>query len=255
MCSVISPVTPIAWPSPTIAWWLSRMTRLLSSGKIMPTEIRREPCCSVRNSSCAASCSTSCLAALSAFALSGSSPLAAVPDSCRSVGTYSPTFPPRTHPQPSLLPPLSPLVSAAQNVPLPCLSSKDSLSFLLGNSRPGARTLTLPNHPTIPLSTARAFAPTAVVSVLPEIHLNPPLTFVNYPYPIASSDLPTLFRHLSPVRATQPCDEQIANRACKIHSCTASAAPAASPKSPYRKWPRRGTLVDSRGCTAPAHLR
>ena len=121
-----------------------------------------------------------------------SSPLAAVPDSCPSVSACSPTIPPRTHPQPSLLPPLSPLVSAAQNVPLLCLSSKDSLSFLLGNSRPGARTLTLPNHPTIPLSTARAFAPTVVVSVLTEIRLNPPLTFVNYPYRIASSDLPTL---------------------------------------------------------------
>jgi hypothetical protein len=30
------------------------------------------------------------------------------------------------------------------------------------------------------------------VSVLTEIRLNPPLTFVNYPYRIASSDLPTL---------------------------------------------------------------
>ena len=34
--------------------------------------------------------------------------------------------------------------------------------------------------------------PSAVVSVLTEIRLNPPLTFVNYPYRIASSDLPTL---------------------------------------------------------------
>jgi len=192
MCSAISPATPIASPSPTTASWPSSMTRLLSVGKIMPTEIRREPCRSIRKSSYAASCSTSCLAALFAFALSASSPLAAVPDSCRFVSACSPTIPPRTHPQPSLLPPFSPLVSAAQNVPLPCLSSKDSLSFLLGNSRPGARTLTLPNHPTIPLSTARAFAPTAVVSVLTEIRLNPPLTFVNYPYRIASSDLPTL---------------------------------------------------------------
>ena len=134
----------------------------------------------------------SCLAALSASALSASSPLAAVPDSCPSVSACSPTIPRRTHPQTSLLPPLSPLVSAAQNVPLPCLSSKDPLSFLLGNSRPGARSLTLPNHPTRPLSTARASAPTAVVSVLPSIHLNPPLTFLNYPHPIAFSDLPTL---------------------------------------------------------------
>jgi hypothetical protein len=166
----------------------------------MPTEIRREPCRSIRKSSYAASCSTSCLAALFAFALSASSPLAAVPDSCRSVSACSPTIPRRTHPQTSLLPPLSPLVSAAQNVPLPCLSSKDSLSFLLGNSRPGARTLTLPNHPTMPLSTAPASAPTAVVSVLTEIHLNPSLTFLNYLHRIASSDLPTL----SPTSFTTP---------------------------------------------------
>ena len=52
--------------------------------------------------------------------------------------------------------------------------------------------MTLLNHPTMLLSTARASAPTAVVSVLTEIHFNPPLTFVNYPQRIASSDLPTL---------------------------------------------------------------
>jgi hypothetical protein len=52
--------------------------------------------------------------------------------------------------------------------------------------------LTLPNLPTMPLSTARASAPTAVVSLLTEIHLNPPLTFVNYPHRIAASGLPTL---------------------------------------------------------------
>jgi len=93
-------------------------------------------------------------------------------------------------PAPPLPHPPSPLVSAVPNVLLPCLSSKDSLSFLLGNSRPGARTLTLLNHPTMLLSTARASAPTAVVSVLTEIHLNPPPTFLNYPHRIASSDLP-----------------------------------------------------------------
>jgi ParB/RepB/Spo0J family partition protein len=49
--------------------------------------------------------------------------------------------------------------------------------------------------------------------------------------------------------------EQIANRPCKTHSSTASAEPAASYKSPYRKWPgamlfrsprmfRAGALVD-----------
>jgi hypothetical protein len=38
----ISPVTPIASPSPTTASWLSSMIRLVSAGKIMPTEIRRK---------------------------------------------------------------------------------------------------------------------------------------------------------------------------------------------------------------------
>jgi hypothetical protein len=52
--------------------------------------------------------------------------------------------------------------------------------------------LTLPNQPSIPLSTARASAPTARVSPLTEIHLNPPLTFLNHPHLITSSDLPTL---------------------------------------------------------------
>jgi Putative transposase len=86
------------------------------------------------------------------------------------------------------------------NVSLPCLSAKDSLSFLLGNSRTGAHTLTLPNYPTMPPSTARASAPTAVVYVLTAIHLNPPLTFLNYPHRVASSDL----RILSPTSFTTP---------------------------------------------------
>jgi hypothetical protein len=60
--------------------------------------------------------------------------------------------------------------------------------------------LTLLNHPTMLLSTARASAPTAVVSVLTEIHLNRSLTFLNYPHRIASSDLPTL----SPTSFTSP---------------------------------------------------
>jgi len=41
-------------------------------------------------------------------------------------------------------------------------------------------------------------------------------------------------RHLLPVRSTQPCHEQIANRACRTHS---SPAPAASHESSYRKCP------------------
>ena len=132
-------------------------------------------------------------------ALPASWPLAAVPDSCPSVSACSPTSPCRIHLPPLPHPP-SPLVSAAQNVPLPCLSSKDSLSLRLGNSRPGVRTLTPPNHPTIPLSTARASGPTVVVSLPTEIHLNPPLTFVDYPHRIASSDLLLL----SPTSFTSP---------------------------------------------------
>jgi hypothetical protein len=128
----------------------------------------------------------------SASAFSASSPIGGVSLSCPSVNACSPTIQRRTPMQPSLPPPLSPLVSAAQYVPLPCLSAKDSLSFLLGNSRPGAHCLTLPNHPSMPLSTARAPALTVVVSLLSGIHLHPPLAFINYFHQIASSDLLTL---------------------------------------------------------------
>jgi hypothetical protein len=60
--------------------------------------------------------------------------------------------------------------------------------------------LTLPNPPIKPLSTARASATTAVVSLLTFLHLNPPLTFLNFPHRIASSDLQTL----SPTSFTTP---------------------------------------------------
>ncbi len=60
--------------------------------------------------------------------------------------------------------------------------------------------MTLPDRPTMLLSTARASAPTAVVSRFTVLHLNPPLTFVNYPHRIASSDLLTL----SPTSFTSP---------------------------------------------------
>lgn len=60
--------------------------------------------------------------------------------------------------------------------------------------------MTLPNRPIKPLSTARASAPTAVVSLLTVLHLNPSLTFVNYLHRIAFSDLPTL----SPPSFTSP---------------------------------------------------
>jgi hypothetical protein len=129
---------------------------------------------------------------LSASAFSASSPIAGASLSYPSVNACSPTIPRRTPPQPPLPLSPSPLVFAAQNVPLPCLSSKDFLSFLLGNSPPGAHCLTLPNPPSMPLPTAPASARTAGVSPLGGIHLNPPLTFANYPHRIDSSDLLTL---------------------------------------------------------------
>jgi hypothetical protein len=86
----------------------------------------------------------------------------------------------------------NPLVSAAQNVPLPRSSSNEFLYFPLGNLRPGACSLTLPNQPSMPLSTARASVPTAVASPLTEIHLDPALAFQIHRQLITSSHLPTL---------------------------------------------------------------
>ena len=152
-------------------------------------------------SSCAASCFTSCPAALSASAFSASWLIGGAPLSYLSVSAYSPTSLCRTHPQqPLLVHRPSPLVSAVQNVSLPWSSSNDFLYSLLSYLRSGALSLTLPNRPIKPLSTARASAPTAVVSLLTLLHLNPRLTFVNYPHRIASSDLPTL----SPTSSTSP---------------------------------------------------
>ena len=72
------------------------------------------------------------------------------------------------------------------------------------------------NHPTIPLSTARASAPTLVVSLLTEIHLHPPLTFLNYPHRFASSDPPTL----SPTSFTSPLNPTLprTNRESRIQN-------------------------------------
>jgi hypothetical protein len=119
-------------------------------------------------------------------------PIGGAPLSCPSVSACSPTIRRRTHPQPSLPHLPNPLVSAAQNVLLPWSSSNNFLYLLLANPPPGARSLTLPNQASMPLSTARASAPTAGVSPLTEIHLNPPLTFLNHPHLITSSDLLTL---------------------------------------------------------------
>ena len=52
--------------------------------------------------------------------------------------------------------------------------------------------MTLPNQLTMPLSAARACAPTVVVSPLAPLHLNPALTFVNHPRLVVSSPLPKL---------------------------------------------------------------
>ena len=95
--------------------------------------------------------------------------------------------------------------------------------------------MTLPNQPTMPLSTARASAPTAVVSLLTAVRLHPALTSVNHPHLIVALQLSKLLPTRFPTRPTLLFDEQIANRPCKTHSSPASAAPAASYKSPYRK--------------------
>jgi hypothetical protein len=151
-----------------------------------------------RKSSYAASCSTSCLEALSASALSGSWPIAGAPLSYPSVSACSPTSRCRTHPQPSLPHRPSPLVSAVPNVPLPWSSSNDVRYLRLGNSRPGAHSLTLPNHPSMPLSAARACAPTAVVSSLLPAHSIPVLIFPKSLHPTDSKSMP----HLPPTVLT-----------------------------------------------------
>jgi hypothetical protein len=76
--------------------------------------------------------------------------------------------------------------------------------------------LTLPNRPIKPLSTARACAPTALVSLLTVLHLNPTLTFVNYPHRITSSDLPTF----SPTSFTSPLNQTLrrTNRESRIQN-------------------------------------
>src|ERR1700733_3528070 len=121
-----------------------------------------------------------------------------------------------------------------------------------GNSRPGARTLTLPNHPTIPLCTARAFAPTAVVSVLTEIHLNPPLTFLNYPHRIAFSDLPIL----SPTSFTTPLNQTLrrTNRESRMQNPYLPRVRRASGfvQIFLSQVPRRETLGSPRKLTAGA---
>ena len=190
---------------------------------------------------------------MSASALSGSWLIGGAPLSYLSVSACSPTSPCRTHPQPLLPHPPSPLVSAVQNVPLPWSSSKDFLYGWLGNSPPGAHSLTLPNHPTILLSPARDSAPRVVVSPLAAIHLNPPLTFLNHPPVIVALQLSKLLPIRLTTSPTHLRDEQIANRPSKTHSSPASAASAASSKSPYRKCPG-GTQSGPRGYTAPAHL-
>jgi hypothetical protein len=95
--------------------------------------------------------------------------------------------------------------------------------------------LTLPNQPTMPLSTARASAPPAVVSLLTAVRFHPALTSLNHPHLIVALQLSKLLPTRLANPSNPPFDEQIANRPCKTHSSTASAAPAASYKSPYRK--------------------
>ena len=47
--------------------------------------------------------------------------------------------------------------------------------------------MTLPNQPTMPLSTARASAPPDVVSLLTAVHFHPVLTSVNHPHLIVGT--------------------------------------------------------------------
>src|SRR4029077_4461803 len=98
----------------------------------------------------------------------------------------------------------SPLVSAVQNVPRPWSSSNDFLYGWLGNSPPGARSLTFPNRPTMPLSTAPASAPRVVVSPLAAIHRNPPLTFQSSSPLSSLCSYPSSYRFALQLRPT-PC--------------------------------------------------
>src|ERR1700687_1543521 len=89
---------------------------------------------------------------------------------------------------------------------------------------------------------------------------NQPRTFATVAVPPSAPVQQSADRNVENRGGSQPSNpaltfraRQIANRACNTHSSPASAAPAASYKSPDRKCPR-GTQSGPRGYTAPAHL-
>src|SRR5580700_6234803 len=104
----------------------------------------------------------------------------------------------------------------------------------------------------MPPSTARASAPTVVVSLLTEIHLNPPLTFLNYPHRIASSDL----LPLSPTSFTSPLNLTLrrTNRESRMQNPLLPRVRRASGfvQIFLSQVPRRDTLGSTRKLTAGA---
>src|SRR5882672_6465716 len=85
MCSAISVVTLIAWPSPIIAWFPLLTERSRFVGAIPPTTTNRSCCLFLSMSSCAASCCTSCPKVSCVSAISASWPIADVPPACHFV--------------------------------------------------------------------------------------------------------------------------------------------------------------------------
>ena len=120
--------------------------------------------------------------------------------------------------------------------------------------------MTLLNQPHMLLFITRACAPAVVVSPLAAIPLNPPLTFLNLTHLIAALQLARLLPIPLPTSPTNfPQPTCSTNKSRILHTKPiappASAAPAASYKSPYRKCPggmllrsprmfRAGALVD-----------
>ena len=82
MCSVIWAATPIAWPSPTTAWYRLLTERSRFVGAIPPTTTNRGRCLYLSMNSCAASC---CICSPKDSCASGTSaswPIADVPPPC-----------------------------------------------------------------------------------------------------------------------------------------------------------------------------
>jgi hypothetical protein len=82
MYSVIWAVTPIAWPSPTIAWSPLLTERSRFVGAIPPTTTNKNCCLYLSMSSCAASCCICSPRVSCASVTSASWPIANVPPPC-----------------------------------------------------------------------------------------------------------------------------------------------------------------------------